>query len=90
MSEQITHMGPMLVLAGLLVAWLAEVVSRDGGYGYMLDVAVGLVGSFVAGALVLIFFYGIGMPLMFGCGCAGATLAIAAQRGFWGSVRFGT
>ena len=36
MSESITHMGPMLVLAGLLVAWLAEVVSRDGGYGYNL------------------------------------------------------
>ena len=90
MSESIMHMGPMLVLAGLLVAWLAEVVSRDGGYGYNLDMAVGLAGSVIAGSLVWVFFSGIGMPLMFGCGCAGATLAIAAQRGFWGSVRFGT
>ena len=90
MTENIAHMGPMLILAGLLAGWLAEAVSRAGGYGYMLDMAVGLVGSVVAGTLVWIFFSGIGMPLMFGSGCAGAALAIAAQRGFWRSVRFGT
>lgn len=90
MSEQITHMAPMLILAALLVAWLAEAVSRAGSYGYMVDMAVSLVGSVVAGTLVWIFFTGIGMALMFGSGCAGATLAIAAQRGFWRSVRLGT
>jgi uncharacterized membrane protein YeaQ/YmgE (transglycosylase-associated protein family) len=90
MTEHIAHMGPMLILAGLLAGWLAEALSRDGGYGYMLDMAVGLVGSVVAGTLVWIFFSGIGMPLMFGSGCAGATLAIAAQRGLWRSVRLGT
>ena len=63
MRESITPMGPMLVLAGLLVAWLAEVVSRDGGYGYNLDMAVGLAGGIVAGSLVWIFFSGLGMPL---------------------------
>jgi len=89
MTEHITHMGPMLILAGLLAAWLAEALSRAGGYGYMLDMAVGLVGSVLAGALVWIFFSGVGMPLMFGSGCAGATLAIAAQRGLWRSVRLG-
>jgi len=87
MSESIMHMGPMLVLAGLLVAWLAEVVSRDGGYGYNLDMAVGLAGSVIAGSLVWVFFSGIGMPLMFGSGCAGAMLAIGAQRGLWRSAR---
>jgi hypothetical protein len=49
--------------------------------------AVGLAGSIVAGSLVWIFFSGIGMPLMFGSGCAGATLAIGAQRGLWRSAR---
>jgi uncharacterized membrane protein YeaQ/YmgE (transglycosylase-associated protein family) len=90
MTEHIAHMGPMLILAGLLAGWLAEVVSRAGGYGYMLDIAVGLVGSVVAGTWVWIFGSGIGMPWMFVSGCAGATLAIAAQRGLWRSVRLGT
>jgi uncharacterized membrane protein YeaQ/YmgE (transglycosylase-associated protein family) len=90
MTEHIAHMGPMLILAGLLVGWLADAVSRAGGYGHMLDMTVGLVGSVVAGMLVWIFLSGIGMPLMFGTGCAGATLAIAAQRGLWRSARFGT
>jgi uncharacterized membrane protein YeaQ/YmgE (transglycosylase-associated protein family) len=90
MSESITQMGPMLVLAGLLTAWLAEAVSRAGGHGYMLDMAVGLVGSIVAGTLVWGLFSGLSMPQMFLSGCAGATLAIAAQRGLWRSVRLGT
>ena len=89
MSESITHMGPMLILGGLLVAWLAEAVSRAGGYGYMLDVAVGLVGSLVAGTLVWGLFSSLSMPQMFLSGCVGATLAIAAQRGLWRSVRLG-
>ena len=90
MSDPITQMGPMLILAGLLVAWLAEVVSRAGGYGYTLDMAVGLVGSIVAGTVVWSLFSGLGMAQMFLSGCAGATLAIAAQRGLWRSVRLGT
>ena len=83
-------MGPMLILAGLLAGWLAEVVWRAGGYGYMLDMAVGLVGSVVAGTLVWIVFSHIGMSWMFVSGCVGATLAIAAQRSLWRSVRLGT
>ena len=90
MADHITHMCPMLILAGLLIAWLAEAVSRAGGYGYMLDMAVGLVGSIVAGTLVWGLFSGLGMPQMFLSGCAGATLAIAGQRGLWPSVRLGT
>jgi uncharacterized membrane protein YeaQ/YmgE (transglycosylase-associated protein family) len=90
MSDHITHMGPMLILAGLLTAWLAEAVSRAGGHGYMVDMAVGLVGSIVAGTLVWVLFAGLGMPQMFLSGCAGATLAIAAQRGLWPSARLGT
>ena len=90
MTEHIAHMGPMLILAGLLTARVAEAVSRAGGYGYMLDMAVGLVGSVVAGTLVWIVFSQIGMPWMFMSGCVGATLAIAAQRRLWRSVRLGT
>ena len=56
----------------------------------MLDMAVGLVGSVVAGTLVWIVFSQIGMPWMFMSGCVGATLAIAGQRRLWRSVRLGT
>ena len=90
MTEHIAHMGPMLILAGLVAAWLAEAVSCAGGYGYTLDMAVGLVGSVLAGMLVWIAFSDIGMPWMFVSGCAGATLAIAAQRGLCRSARLGT
>ena len=90
MTEQIAHMGPMLILAGLVTAWLAEVLSRAGGYGYTLDMGVGLVGSVLVGTLVWVFLSPLGMPWMFVSGCVGATLAIAAQRGLWRSVRLGT
>ena len=52
MTEQIAHMGPMLILAGLVTAWLAEVLSRAGGYGYTLDMEIGLVGNILAKTLV--------------------------------------
>jgi uncharacterized membrane protein YeaQ/YmgE (transglycosylase-associated protein family) len=90
MTDHITYIGPMLILAGLLIAWLAEAISRAGGYGYMLDMAIGLVGSIVVGTVVWVLFSGLGMLVMFLAGCAGATLAIAAQRGLWRSLRPGT
>lgn len=91
MSEHIAQMGPMLILAGLVTGWMAETVSRAGGYGFMADIAVGLVGSVVGGTMVWVFVsVDAGMPGMFLIGCAGAALAIAAQRGLWRSPRLGT
>jgi hypothetical protein len=34
MAEIIVQMAPMLVLDGLIMGWLAEVVSRPWGYGF--------------------------------------------------------
>ena len=51
MLEHIVQMGPMLVLAGLAAGLVAEAVSRAGGYGFLYDVALGLVGSAVGGGI---------------------------------------
>ncbi|PYN01123.1 MAG: hypothetical protein DME08_02450 [Candidatus Rokuibacteriota bacterium] len=91
MLEHVLQMGPMLVLAGLVAGWVAEVVSRADGHGFIRDLAVGLVGSVVGGAtLWVVVSSEAGMLVMFLIGCGGATLAILAQRRFWRSVRLGT
>ena len=89
MWEHVAQMGPMLVLAGLVVAWTVEVVSRAGGYGLIPDMVAGLIGSVLVGGIIGVF-YAPGMLGMFGIGCAGAGLAIVAQRSLWRSTRLGT
>jgi uncharacterized membrane protein YeaQ/YmgE (transglycosylase-associated protein family) len=91
MMEHIAHMGPMLVLAGVMVGWAVETVSRAGGHGLIPDMVVGVVGSVLAGAII----WGLisqdpGMLGMFAIGCAGAGLAILVQRSLWRSARLGT
>lgn len=84
MSEHITQMGPMLILAGLVSGWIAEAVSRAGGHGLTWDMAVALVGSVVIGTTVWVFVSSdAGMSGMFLIGGAGAALAIVAQRRLW-------
>jgi uncharacterized membrane protein YeaQ/YmgE (transglycosylase-associated protein family) len=91
MTEHIAQMGPMLILAGLVTGWMAEVLSRAGGYGLLPDMVVGLVGSLVGGTAVwFLVSTQAGMLGMFLIGCAGASMAIVAQRGLWRSVRLGT
>ena len=90
MFEHIVQMGPMLVLAGLMAGWMAETVSRAGGYGFIPDVVLGLTGSVVAGAVWIVVSNHAGMLGMFLVGCAGAALAIVSQRSLWHSTRPGT
>jgi uncharacterized membrane protein YeaQ/YmgE (transglycosylase-associated protein family) len=91
MLEDIVRMGPMLILAGLLAGWVAEAASRAGGYGFIPDMGIGLIGSVVGGWIVWVLIStGAGMPGMFVIGCAGAVLAIVAQRRLWRSLRPGT
>lgn len=88
MSEHIAHMGPMLILAGLIAGWVAEAVSRADGYGLILDMVLGLIGSVVVGSTVWVLLSGdAGMLGMFLIGGGGAALAIVAQRRFWCSAR---
>ena len=91
MFEHIVQMGPMLVLAGLIAGWAAEAASRAGGYGFILDMVLGLIGSLIGGAIVWVFISSnIGMPAMLVIGGAGAALAIVAQRRLWRSALLGT
>ena len=91
MAEHITQMVPMLVLSAVLAGWMAEAVSRAGGYGHMADLGLALVGSLVGGAAVWVFVSSdAGMVGMFLFGFAGAAIVITAQRGLWRSFRPGT
>ena len=87
MFEHIMQMGPILVLAGLIAGWMAEAASRAGGYGFIVDMVLGLIGSMVGGAMVWVLISSdIGMLVMLLIGCGGAVLAIAAQRQLWRSA----
>ena len=87
MSEHIVQMGPMLVLAGLIAGWVAEAASRAGGYGFVFDMFLGLIGSVVGGAIVWVLTSGdIGMLAMLLIGCGGAALVVAVQRRLWRSA----
>ena len=91
MSETLVQMVPMLVLAGLIAAWLAEAGVRAGGYGFIPDTLLGLTGSLMAGAAVwAVTARDPAMTTMFLVGSAGAGLAIVAQRGLWRSARLAT
>src|SRR6266481_2619037 len=91
MFEHIVQMGPMLVLAGVMAGWVAKVVSRADGHGFIRDMVLGLVGSVVEAATVWVVISSeAGMLAMFLVGCGGAMLAIVAHRMFWRSARRGT
>ena len=79
--EQIVQMGPMLVLAGLMMGWLAETTWRTGGYGLLSDIVVGLAGSLLGGVAFWVAISSqVGMVAMVVIGSGGGGLAIAAQR----------
>jgi uncharacterized membrane protein YeaQ/YmgE (transglycosylase-associated protein family) len=91
MLEDIAHMVPMLIVAGLLTGWIAEAVSRAGGYGFTGDMVLGLAGSMIVGATAwIVLAGGVGMAAMLLIGGGGAAIAIVAQRSLWRSLRPGT
>ena len=91
MLEHIVQMGPMLALAGLSAGLTAETVSRAGGYGLIPDMVVGLIGSVLVGGIFwVVVSSAAGMLEIFLIGCAGAALAVVAQRRLWRSTRLGT
>ena len=79
-------MGPMLVLAGLTVGWVAEAARRAGGHGLLGDLVLGLVGSLAVGGIFWVAVSSnVGMVAMLVIGGGGAALAIMAQRTVWKS-----
>ena len=82
--EYAIQMGPMLLIAGLIVGLLAEATWRPGGYGLLGDLVTGFAGSLCLGALAwLLFRARAGMTTMVLIGCIGAAVAIIAQRSLW-------
>ena len=73
------------VVVGLLAGWLAGIVMKDGGYGLIGDLLLGLVGSVAAGWI----FWALGVsaggglfPTVF-VAFVGAIVVIGAQRKVW-------
>jgi uncharacterized membrane protein YeaQ/YmgE (transglycosylase-associated protein family) len=65
----------MLVLAGLMAGWVGEAASRAGGYRFVLDMVLGLIGSVVGGAIVWVLISSdVSMLAMLLIGCGGAAL----------------
>ena len=86
-AEDVVRLGPMLMLAGLSIVWLAQASERTIGFGFLPDIALGLIGSLAAGLVVWATrSASTGMLAMFWAGAAGAVLVIAAQRGVWRAV----
>jgi uncharacterized membrane protein YeaQ/YmgE (transglycosylase-associated protein family) len=91
MLEPIVQLGPMLILAGLAAGWIAEAITRTGGWGATWDMTLGVIGSVVVGVTVWLGVSGgAGMATMFLIGCGGAALLIVAQRSVWRRVGVGT
>jgi len=91
MAEILVQMLPMLVLAGLFAAWLAEASSRAGGYGFIPDMLLGLTGSMIAGAVLwAVTTRDPAMTTMLLAGSAGAAVVIAGQRALWSAAPLAT
>jgi uncharacterized membrane protein YeaQ/YmgE (transglycosylase-associated protein family) len=75
----------MWVLVGLSAGWLSRYLIKDGGYGLIGDLVLGLVGSVVASLLFRALGISPGAALIGGVivASAGAVLVILAQRVLW-------
>jgi uncharacterized membrane protein YeaQ/YmgE (transglycosylase-associated protein family) len=73
------------VLVGLLIGWLAGIVLKEGGYGRMEDLALGLAGSIAGGWIFWAWWAspGPGPAVSAAAALLGAAAMIFAQRHFW-------
>jgi uncharacterized membrane protein YeaQ/YmgE (transglycosylase-associated protein family) len=80
------------VLVGLLAGWLAGFVMKDGGYGLIWNLMLGLAGSSAASVIswVLGVSPGAGTLATAVVAFIGAALVIVAQRKIWPGPRLGT
>jgi uncharacterized membrane protein YeaQ/YmgE (transglycosylase-associated protein family) len=75
----------MWVLVGLSAGWLSRYLIKEGGYGLIGDLALGLAGSFVTSLLFLALGLspGAALVVLVVVASAGAVLVILAQRILW-------
>jgi uncharacterized membrane protein YeaQ/YmgE (transglycosylase-associated protein family) len=73
------------VVVGLLAGWLAGIVMKDGGYGLIGDLGLGLIGSIAGGWIFRALGVSVGgglFPTVF-VAFVGAVIVIVAQRKVW-------
>jgi uncharacterized membrane protein YeaQ/YmgE (transglycosylase-associated protein family) len=75
----------MWVLVGLSAGWLTRYFIKEGGFGLLGDLALGLAGSIVTSLLFLALGLspGAALVVLVVVASAGAVLVILAQRIFW-------
>jgi len=74
----------MWVVVGLAAGWLAGLTMKDGGYGLMGDLALGLAGSLVASVVFrALGFSEAGVFALIAVAFLGAAAVLLAQRQFW-------
>lgn len=75
----------MWVVVGLAAGWLTRYFIKEGGFGLLGDLALGLVGSIVTSLLFLALGIspGAALVVLVVVASAGAVLVILAQRIFW-------
>ena len=75
----------IMVIVALFGGWLAGVLMKDGGYGRLGDIALGVVGGIAGGSLL--WMQGLAMARspfpMVGAAFIGAFILVVAQRKFW-------
>ena len=71
----------MWVVVGLIAGYLAGYVMKEGGYGPIGDISLGILGSLVGSGLVL--FLGVWPDAALVVAFLGATVSIFAQHQFW-------
>lgn len=78
-------MFPIMVLAGVLIGWLAGFVMERGGYGLKWDIVLGLAGSAAASWIfwALGASPGAGLAVLAVVAFVGAAIPIVAQRQIW-------
>jgi len=79
------------VVVGVIACWLTGFVMKDGGYGLVGDMVLGLVGSVVGGWIFRALGVSAGgglFPTVF-VAFVGAVIVIIAQRKLWHTARLG-
>ena len=73
------------VVVGLLAGWLAGIVMKDGGYGLIGDLVLGVVGSVVGGWIFRAVggSAGVGLFPTVLVAFVGAVIVLVAQRKVW-------
>ena len=84
MKDVIVQMGPMCVVAGLAVGWLADTVVPRRGYGLIVDLGIAVGASMLGAGTLLVLAGGApGMLAMLLAGFGLASGAVFAQRLAW-------